>query len=96
MASSEYDAGVTVLHNRVVKIKAVQVRELHFENQAGGHVGLWIRKVFGSTTERDDMQVEAFQEITERLAYPLIVINNKDICSPAPLTLFSICKYRCC
>ena len=59
MSGDEHDMRVIALRDPALQIQSVDVRELHVQDEAGRDVGLRIRHVFGSRTERDGLHIEA-------------------------------------
>ena len=63
MSGDEHDVRVIALRDPALEIQSVDVRELHVQDQASRDVGLRIRHVFGSGTERDRVHVEARKKL---------------------------------
>ncbi len=63
MSRDEHDLRMISLRGLALQIEPVDVREFDIENQAGGHVGLRVRDVLSSRTERDHMQIEGRKKL---------------------------------
>jgi hypothetical protein len=78
MPGDEHDLRVIDLRDPALEIQSVDVRKLDVENQASRHVGLRIRHVLGSGSERDRAHIEARKELGQRFADPTIVVHDEN------------------
>ena len=78
VSGDEHDMRVIPLRDLALQIQSVDVREFDIQDQASRDVGLRIRHVFGSGTERHGVHVEARKKHGQRLADPTIVVHDED------------------
>lgn len=78
MPGNEYDGWVTSIGNLLLKLQAVDIREFHVQNQAGGKVGPLKVVVLGGGPKRESAQTQGRQEFTKRFAHVLVVIHDED------------------
>ena len=59
MSGDEHDMRVITLRDPALQLQSVDIGELHVQDEASRDVGLRIRHVLGSRTERDGLHIEA-------------------------------------
>jgi hypothetical protein len=68
---------VITLRDAALEIEAVDVRQLHVENQASGEIPLRIRHVLGRGAECDRVHIEARKQLGQCFADPTIVVHDE-------------------
>ena len=77
MSRDEHDVRVR-LSGLALQVESIGVRKFHVQNEASRYVWFRICDVLSSRTERDHVQVEARQQVSQRFANPPVIIHDKD------------------
>ena len=78
MSGDEHDLRVIALRDLALEIQSVDVRKFDVQHQASRDIGLRIRHVLGSGTERDRVHIEARKKLGQRFADPTVVVHDEN------------------
>src|SRR5207247_2448502 len=78
MSRDENDRGVGIAGKLLLELEAVDVRQLHVENQASREVGLRRCDIVRGDGERLRPPTQGLQQLAERLAHPGVIVYNED------------------
>jgi len=77
VARQEYDLRMLLSGDPALQLQAVDVRQLHVQDQAGRELRLGKPDVLRGRSERDHIQVCGCEELVQRFAHAHVVIDDK-------------------
>src|SRR5437667_11213294 len=77
MSGNEYDGWVISIGNLLLKFQAVDIRESHVQNQAGGLVRPRKADVLRGRPKPEGTQIQGHQEFAKCFAYPMVIIHDE-------------------